>query len=228
MQWEVYCTENNYSTSLHHWCGLGVRDSDTRKAPVRHTRISSTRSIASTLCNCGDPSSHVFQLRVERRPDGIDRGESAPHQIALHDWATSITKILQLPQHGPWVTQKGDIRRHVSFGPGSSPVSGSSKDDNHKKRLSRDASNLGQDQKHPDPTESTERHQPSDGSGGSAAAPALGLVPETGIRHTHPSREGSPQGQLREAVAAPLLRRPEAPVEESERSYSARRGGDTD
>merc|ERR1711983_470847 len=78
MQWEAYLTENNFSTSFHHWCVLGVRDSDTRKAPVRHTRISSTRSMVDTPCNCGDPSSHVFQLRVERRPGEADRGESAP------------------------------------------------------------------------------------------------------------------------------------------------------
>ena len=45
------------------------------------------------------------------------------------------------------------------------------------------------------------------------------------ISPAHPSREGSLQCMQREPVAAPLLREPDAPVGESERSYSAGRGG---
>ena len=61
-----------------------------------------------------------------------------------------------------------------------------------------DAVRSGQDQKHSDPPELiTERHQPTEGSGGSVAAPDQGMIPGTGVNPTHPSREGSPQGPLR-------------------------------
>ena len=77
---------------------------------------------------------------------------------------------------------------------------------------------------HPDPPELiTERHLPREGSGGSTAAPGRGVIPGTGVRHTHPPREGSPQKPT-EGVAAPPLRQPEAIVEESKTSYLAGRG----
>ena len=88
-----------------------------------------------------------------------------------------------------------------------------------------DAVRSGQNQKHSDPPELiTERHQTAEESGGSVAALDQGMIPGTGVNPTHPSREGSPQGQPRKPVVAPSLRVSKALVEESERSYSAGRG----
>ena len=144
-QWGTYFAENNYSTSAHHWCGLGVRDSDSGQSLARHTRISSTNFLSSTLCRCSEP--HIHKLRIERRSDEIQRGESAPHQIALQQWALSMTKLFRLKPNGPWVTQKGEIRGNLSFGNASSPDhSSGSKDNTHKERFNKDVG-TGQEQR---------------------------------------------------------------------------------
>ena len=93
-QWGTFFAENDYTTSVHHWCGLGVKDSDSGQSLARYTRISSSNFLRSTVCSCHEP--HIHKLRVERRLDEIQRGESAPHQIALQQWASSITKMLRL------------------------------------------------------------------------------------------------------------------------------------
>ena len=145
---------------------------------------------------------------------------------------------VKIEENGPWVTLKGEFRGSLSSGNASSPDhSSGSKDNTHKERFSKDVgtgqeqqssglscdATSGQDHKHPDPTELA-RHQPKGESGGFVAALDQGEIPGTGITPTHPSREGSSQGQPREPVAAPSLRVTEALVKESTRSYSAGRG----
>ena len=104
-------SEHKYYTSVYHWCGLGVRDYDSSCSPARHTRISSTRSLPSHACQCENLGAHVCQPRVERRPDEIQRGESAPHQRASQDWVKSLISLLELKRNGPFIPQKVKPRK---------------------------------------------------------------------------------------------------------------------
>ena len=99
-QWETFFTEHGYHTSVQRWCGLGIRDHDTNKPIGRHTRITSTHPLQDHNCQCGQPEMHAEKLRVERRADEEQRGESAPHQLAMHAWAKSIIKLLNLQPKG--------------------------------------------------------------------------------------------------------------------------------
>ena len=51
--WETMLAEKDYRTTIHTWCGMGLKDSDTNKPLAHQTRISSTTVIPTHPCTCG-------------------------------------------------------------------------------------------------------------------------------------------------------------------------------
>ena len=105
-QWASYVQEHDYKTTVHSWCGLGMRDYDTNKPMHHHKHISSTRVLPPQVCQCGDPDSHARNLRFERNKGEVVRGESAPHQRALQAWPAEMIG----PQSGKHICTDDDPR----------------------------------------------------------------------------------------------------------------------
>ena len=102
-------TESVILTLFHDWCGLGIRDKESCR-PIRCvTRIlSNDASIKSTDCSCKEPRHiHFDDVRKQKNDQELADVQSAPHQRALTEWATSIIQLLKLRPRGPDLTLMG-------------------------------------------------------------------------------------------------------------------------
>ena len=73
--WEESFTQNDFRTTEHRWCGMGVSDPDSGKLVGHHTRISANRHLLSHQCRCGSPREHIHSLRMEKTSEEQSSGK---------------------------------------------------------------------------------------------------------------------------------------------------------
>ena len=114
-QWEDHIKHCKYRNTVHHWCGMNIRDPDSGNLLGHRTRIASTRRLSTDKCPCGRPRSHVHSLRTTRSKEELCNKESSPHQQALQRWATEILRTLNLNVGGPVATKgRYDLARNLA------------------------------------------------------------------------------------------------------------------
>ena len=117
-EWRSWFDEyrGTYKPTHHHWCGLGIRDSDTGKPLNRLTLIySNDHALPSHHCRCDGVLPHTKDLRQVRNEDEIARYEKSPYQKSNSEWASKTTRLLKLSSGGPYLTSDGSVRYGADF-----------------------------------------------------------------------------------------------------------------